>query len=249
MTRGTGIIVNKIIKIIGNSLFSLNFWRILGKYFGVGKGVDVSTDKGPIDTPAALGAFLHSRASHVAQTALYGYMKTRAGTGFPALFENPAILTSINIAKWHIWLACLSDLAVYSGVLLRLRSGNDDPAAARIREILGQTVAGVLAQTGTPDDAGDDFAAGARKLMARIADADLDGLGDDDSAFTESPAALVYWSPIADELKNRDVEIVRNSMRFRWQEVRRSLRRRLRAEILMATDGKPIKNNRQIPVS
>lgn len=218
--------MKKITKITDKFMFSLDFLRVLGRYMGTGKGAD----KYRLDTPAALGAFLHSRASHVAQTALYGYMKTRAGTGFPALFENPAILTSINIAKWHIWLACLSDLAVYGGVLLRLRSAEP---AARIREILGQTVAGVLAQTGTPEEAGDDFAAAARKLMERIAYADLDGLDDDDSAFTESPAALLYWSPIADELKNRDVEIVRNSVRFRWQEVRRSLRRRLRAEALL----------------
>lgn len=109
--------MKEITKITGKVLFSLNFWTILGNYMGVGKGAGGYR----LDTPAALGAFLHSRASHVAQTSLYGYMKTRAGTRFPALFENSAILASINIAKWQVWLACLSDLAVYSGVLIRLR--------------------------------------------------------------------------------------------------------------------------------
>ena len=215
-----------MIKNITNTLFSLKFWRIFGRYTGAGKGADA----GDIDTPAALAAFIHSHASHVAQTSLYGYMKTRSGTRFPELFEDPAILASINIAKWHIWLACLSDLAVYSGVLLCRRT---DGSAARIRAIIEQIVAAALAQTGTPAEAGDDFAAAARKLNQRIAHAALDELGDDDSAFTESPAALVYWSPIADELKNRDVEIIRNSVRFRWQEVRRDLRRRLQADVLV----------------
>ena len=214
-----------MLKTVPKALFSLSSWRVVGRYFGAGK----KPGEDWIDTPAALGVFLHSRASHVSQTALYGYMKTRAGTSFPALFEDSAILESINIAKWHIWLACLSDLAVYSGVLLRRHSALP---AVRIREMLGQVVAEVLAQNGTPVEAGVDFAAATRKLLERIADADLDA-PDDDSVFTESPAALVYWSPIADKLKNQDVEIIRNSVRFRWQEIRRNLRRQLRAEALL----------------
>ena len=220
-------------KIPGNSLFSLDFWQVFGRVAGKYLGVRRGAGKYRLDTPEALGAFLASRASHVAQASLYGYLKTRAGTSFPTLFENSAILASINIAKWHVWLACLSDLAIYGGVLLRQRSGAPLP---RIRALLEEVVAGELRRAGAPQEAGDDFADGVRKLQSRIAHADLDGLGDDDSAFTESPAALVYWSPVADELKSRDVEIIRNSVRFRWQEVRRSFRRRLRATVLVETE-------------
>ena len=212
-----------------SALFSIRFWRAVGGYFGIGKrGGEVD-----LDSPNLLGEFLDSRASHVAQTALYGYMKTRAGTGFPALFEDSAMLASINIAKWQIWLACLSDLAVYGGVLVRLRTG--EPAGV-IRGMLEGVVARVLEAGGAraADEAGDDFAAGVRQVRERIAACDFDALRDDESAFTESPRAVVYWSPVADELKNRDVEIVRNSVRFRWQEVRRDLRRRLRAEALVS---------------
>ena len=49
----------------------------------------------------------------------------------------------------------------------------------------------------------------------------------DEAAFTESPAGLVRWAPVMDELKELDEEIVRNSIRFRWQEVRRELARHL----------------------
>ncbi len=219
--------MNKNLEKPNKKLFSRDFFRLLKEYVGAGAGVPEARD---LQNPASLGEFLDSRASHVAQTTLYGYMKTRAGTRFPELFEDPGILAAINIAKWHIWLACLSDLTVYSGVLLRLRS---DESPTRIRALLRQIVVPLVARVGVPEEAGDDFPAAARRLEARIATADLEALQDDDSAFTESPKALVYWSPVADELKSRDVEIVRNSVRFRWQEVRRSLRRRLRAHALL----------------
>jgi hypothetical protein len=53
-------------------------------------------------------------------------------------------------------------------------------------------------------------------------------------AFSESPGALVRWAPIMEELKQLDEDIVRNSVRFRWQEVRRDLRASLDAEALLA---------------
>ena len=49
--------------------------------------------------------------------------------------------------------------------------------------------------------------------------------------------ALVEWAPIGDELKQYDAEIVRGSVRFRWQEVRRDLRRDLDAEAVLASAG------------
>jgi len=213
-------------------MFSNNIWRAFSNYVGVGKG----SKEQNLDTTALLGEFINSRASHVAQTSLYGYMKTRAGTRYPDLFENPAILTSINIAKWQIWLACLSDLTVYAGVLIRNRT---EVPQAQIKQLLLDAVDPVIQQVGTPGDAGDDYPATVLKVRQRIADCDLEALQDDGSAFTESPSALVYWSPIADELKNRDVEIVRNSVRFRWQEIRRSMRKLLQADILVnAANGR-----------
>jgi len=209
------------------------FWRLVKRYIGggfkglVGRGL--GSRRRAVDTPAALGEFIHTRASHVAQTALYGYMKTRAGTRFPALFEDPAMLASINIAKWHVWAACVSDLAVYSGALLRIHGG---ASAAAARAVIVPLVAQTLA-TGD-GEAGGDFPASAARVMARVANCDLGAFGDDESAFTESPRALVHWAPIADELKARDSEIVRNSVRFRWHEVRRDLRRRLRAPAILA---------------
>jgi hypothetical protein len=58
-------------------------------------------------------------------------------------------------------------------------------------------------------------------------------VGVDEAAFTESPAGLVRWAPVIDELKQLDEEIVRNSVRFRWQEVRRDFARHLDARAML----------------
>jgi hypothetical protein len=47
-------------------------------------------------------------------------------------------------------------------------------------------------------------------------------VGDKEAAFTESPKSVIKWAPIADEMKRLDEEIVLNSVRFHWQEIRRA---------------------------
>jgi hypothetical protein len=66
--------------------------------------------------------------------------------------------------------------------------------------------------------------------MARLEGTDWSAVTDDEGPFCESPGALVEWAPIVDELKQYDAEIVKNSVRFRWQEIRRDLRRDLDVE-------------------
>jgi hypothetical protein len=58
---------------------------------------------------------------------------------------------------------------------------------------------------------------------------------DGEMPFSRSPQALVRWAPVVDEFKLEDDEIVRNSVRFRWQEIRRELRRDLDADALIET--------------
>ena len=44
-------------------------------------------DKSRIDNLASLIDFIHTRAAYVAQTSLYGYLKTRMGTRYRVIFE------------------------------------------------------------------------------------------------------------------------------------------------------------------
>ncbi|MGH8740669.1 MAG: hypothetical protein ACREUN_07145 [Burkholderiales bacterium] len=180
---------------------------------------------------AGLRRFLETRANLVAQATLYGYLRTRAGMRYPQLFSDDTFVRSINIAKWQLWLACLADLAVYSGGLVASRSGARPEVMA---ELMRGVVEEILCATGTPADAGAEFPAGSQQVRARLALCDWARVPDDETAFSESPAALVRHAPVIDELKALDEPIVRNSVRFRWQEVRRELRRDLDAAAVIA---------------
>ena len=221
---------NKFVKTYLNPLLTRSYWQMLGDYVGIGKNKINET----IADRDSLAAFLGTRASHVAQTSLYGYLRTRAGTRFPELFENPDILQSINIAKWHIWLACLSDLSLFAGQCM-YQSGKLDETA--IRQLSTTALQQVLEETGEPQEAGEDFVSAREKVVQRISSCDWKKQRDDDTVFSQSPEALFYWSPIADELKELDEAIVKNSIRFRWIEVRRTARTMFDFEALAQTAG------------
>ncbi len=200
-------------------ILSADSWRTLGDYVGIGKQKKTHT----IDDVESLADFINSRASHVAQTTLYGYLRTRAGTRFPELFENPDLLISINMAKWHVWAACVSDLSVFIGQLAHQSNINSE----NIQPVLSASLDIIFLQIGQPEEAGPDFQNSVDKTRQRINNSDWSIERDDDTIFSQSPEALYHWSPIADELKERDENIVRNSVRFRWIDIRRSTRRQL----------------------
>jgi len=207
-----------------------SLWQSIAVYFGtLGRRRKVV-----IADRAGLETFLNTRSSHVAQTALYGYLRTRAGTRFPELFADDRFVESVNIAKWQVWLACLSDLAVHAGILLRRQSGAPAPAVAKL---MNEAVASILAATGVPADAGSHFVPGADRVRSRIRLCEWAVTDDDEAAFAQSPAALVQWAPVTEELKELDEEIVINSVRFRWHEVRRELQGVLRGEEVLAGSG------------
>jgi hypothetical protein len=215
-----------------STLRPAELWTTLRSYLGLGR--DAAPE--PIDSPEALARFIDKRASFVAQTSLYGYLRTRAGMRYPELFDDDPFVASINIAKWHVWLDCLSDLAVYAGSRLAQEAPREMPRVARMLVVL---VDEVLATTGTPAEAGDGFAAHAERVRDRVARTDWLAVGKDEAAFTESPAGLVRWAPVMDELKALDEEIVRNSVRFRWQEVRRDFSRDLDSQALLRAMPQP----------
>lgn len=200
-------------------------WRALRDYFGVERWRRAE----PIADRHTLRRFLESRSSFVAQTSLYGYLRTRAGMRYPQLFANDEFVKAIDIAKWQIWAACLSDLSVYAGGLIAHRSGAE---RSRVTSLLQATIRSILdAGEGGRDEGR------AQRLHARIAQIDWATVADDSSPFSESPRTLIECAPVLEQLKLLDEEIVRNSVRFRWQEVRRELRRNLDANALMASEA------------
>ena len=201
-------------------------WDALRDYFGsIGRRRDE-----PVDSRAALERFLDTRSSYIAQTSLYGYLRTRAGMLYPQLFDDDEFVRSVNIAKWHVWLACLSDLSVYAGGLL---AQQPNAATASVEALMHELVGAILDRTGHPGEADSEFPGHAARVRARIASCDWTEISDDETSFTESPTALIRWAPIVESLKELDEGIVRNSVRFRWQEIRRDLRRNLNAEAVL----------------
>ncbi len=214
---------------------TLSFFRSLPTFFGAIRdyfGKNSASRRIAITDSQGVATFLQTRSSHVGQTSLYGYIRTRAGTRYPDLFENDDYVVSINIAKWQVWIACLSDLSLYAGGLISARTG---ASPDEVRSVIETATALALDEIGDPDDAGEQFAASRESLLNRIKAADWAQITDDESAFSESPEALVKWAPIIDTLKDLDSEIVKNSVRFRWHEVRRDLRRDLNAEAVIAS--------------
>lgn len=207
-------------------------WAAVRSYVGIGGHRKAE----PVVDPASLARFLQTRSSFIAQTSLYGYVRTRAGMRYPELFDDDAFVGSLNIAKWQVWLACLSDLTVYAGGLLaRAVPGSSDQVGKLMREC----VEGILEETGVPSDAGPQFTAGADAVRVRIAACSWELVTDDAGPFTESPPAVIGWAPIVDSLKELDEHIVLNSVRFRWQEIRRELRGALDADAVLGVAAEP----------
>ena len=116
------------------------------------------------------------------------------------------------------------------------QSGRDP---AEIESLMSSMLDRIMRQTEIPAEAGEDIESALEKADQRIKTCDWSQERDDDTIFSQSPTARYYWSPIADELKQRDEIIVRNSVRFRWIEIRRSARQQLDIELIFQNESRP----------
>jgi hypothetical protein len=201
------------------------FWRKFTTLLGAGR------DMGPVDSVAALEKFVASRSAYVAQKTLYGYVKTRMGTRYVAMFEDKNMIASLNIAKMYVFAACLSDLSVYAvATAVYGRSVPNDSS----RELARRCYA-----TGLHDNSANapaEFSAQncTDEFDRRLSDTDWQHGARQPENFSQSPAALVRWAPIADKLKRFDSEIVENSVKFSWRDVREQFNKRLDAAAVVA---------------
>ena len=184
----------------------------------------VRFDKTRITETEQIIEFVHTRSAYVAQTSLYGYLKTRMGRSYVSIFKDERFAPSLNTAKWKVYAACLSDLTVYA-VSLASRGDalrQEEKVALAIHchnECVHRTFEGEYASK-ILDEAKLSFA---RRAQATIWENAAVG----QEAFSESPDTLADSSPVSDEFRELDREIVTNSVRFRWNDVRDQLRRRL----------------------
>lgn len=185
----------------------------------------------PVVTVAQLAEYVETRSKFVAQTTLYGYIKTRAGTRYTSLFEDDVFVSSINTAKWEVYIACLYDLAGYAAASVGRRTSAEDP---EITALAIHIVEAVTRDEEIPPERPQGFHDVRATFEKRARSTRWRAIPDGHGFFQDSPAALVEWAPIADELKIHDVEIVKNSMRFKWKKVRDQLAQLLDPESVLA---------------
>ncbi len=178
----------------------------------------------PIADTGVYVEFLASRSSYVAQKKLLEYVKGRMGASYPTHFENDEFIASLRIAQWHVYAACLSDLSLWMSAQLMNSGASPDEACA----IAGSSHRSVIDDRFADESFGGDRHVFQDDFEARAALSDWQKMaGSNFDVFERSSQELVRWAPIADQLKRFDREIVFNSLRFAWMDVREQYRSKL----------------------
>ena len=178
-----------------------------------------------------LSDFIEKQSSFVSQVTLYTYIKTRAGTQWPKLFENNEYLASLKIARWHIFAACVADLSIFAAAQFYKAGQADQKYCARIAR---QLIASILDKVDQEDVEQGVFDAAIKNSEKRCQKIDFQEAAEGDFAFQTSAQALLDWAPVIDDFKKNDELIVRNSIHLRWISVRRDLSKGLQTEAVLA---------------
>ena len=205
-------------------------WEFLPEFLA---RLSVRRDSGPIDGVEVLSAFVSTRAAFIAQKTLYGYLKARMGTRYPSMFEDDVFVTSIDIAKMHIFAACLSDLSIFAVSRALREEPVEEPL---LRQLALHCFQHGLAENREQANRTEDFSVPEclAAFERRLAFVDWrSGPGGAD-LFTASPKALFEWAPIAPRLKKDDKDIVENSIRFAWRDIRVQFDKRIDGAALAA---------------
>ena len=164
-----------------------------------------------INSKEELENFVQERSAHVAQTTLYGYLKTRIGTRYALMVEDEKFSESINIAKWNIYVAAISDLTFYVfSYLIDKKNLKENDSEKIFLNILDKEFKNGLDKK-IYENAKNEFIVKAKSINWHNYHLS--------NPFKESGLALYKWSPIADELKVLDKEIVLNSIMLKWNLV------------------------------
>ena len=164
-----------------------------------------------INSKEDLKNFIQERSAHVTQTTLYGYIKTRIGTRYAMMFEDEVFLKSINLAKWNIYMAALTDCTFYVfSYLIDKKSLTKNDALEVFIEIIKNEKNNGL-DSKLYEDTKLEFNQRLKEIDWKIYH--------QNNPFKNSGLLLLKWSPIADNLKILDKEIVLNSIKLKWNIV------------------------------
>ena len=186
------------------------------------------TPKKPLSQKHELVEFIHRNASFVSQVVLLTYIKARAGTQYPKLFENKEYLKSIEIARGHLYASCVADLTFYAINEHCL----DVIKSKKLRFNLLNLVDEVFYFAKYDKKTVNEF-----NKMKKSSEDQIIRLKTEEinhKLFKMSSDTFFRWAPMAEEFKREDEEIMRNSIQFRWIEVRRELRNRIKPNLIFS---------------
>ena len=164
-----------------------------------------------ISSKEDLQNFVQERSAHVTQTTLYGYLKTRIGTRYAIMVEDEKFSDSINIAKWNIYVTAISDLTFYVfSYLIDKKNLRKNDAEEIFLNIINKEL-----ENGLDKNIYENVKS---EFILKSKNIDWHSYYQN-NPFKDSGLALYKWSPIADELKVLDKEIVLNSIKLKWNLV------------------------------
>ena len=158
--------------------------------------------------------FIQKKSAWISQVTLYGYLKTRMGTKYVLHFDDEIFLSSINKAKWNIYVIALQDLIFYTFSYLNVFYNFQELRNAKniYEKILNNEL-----KNNMPENIIDNGKEIFNKRLQKIEWKNYYKSW----PFNESALALYEWAPVAKELKILDRKIILNSMILKWENIQK----------------------------
>ena len=157
--------------------------------------------------------FINNKSAFVSQFTLYGYLRTRmGGINFYKSLNDLPFNTSVNIARWNIFLVAVQDLLLFT--FSYIYNKQDRSVITNVNEFFKKILEeqqpfGLSVEL--KNKSIQEFEERIKKVNWHMCYKT--------KPFEKSCEALFTWAPIADQLKDLDKEIVINSMDVQWQNV------------------------------
>ena len=157
--------------------------------------------------------FISNKSAFVSQFTLYGYLRTRmGGINFYKSLNDLAFETSVNIARWNIYLVSVQDLLLFTFSYIYNKQDRNiiTNANSFFKKILEEQQHFGL-EVELKNKSIKEFDERIKKVNWHMSYKQR--------PFEKSCEALFVWAPISDQLKDLDKEIVINSMDVQWQNI------------------------------
>ena len=168
--------------------------------------------------------FVDKNASFVSQVTLYPYIKTRAGTQHPKLFENQKFLTSLRISRWYIFMACVNDMSIFISHLCSKEQNYNKKFACKLACLISLEVFKKIDQK---DIDNEEFKKSIKYITSYYNNPNHRKGKTIENFFKKSADELIKWVPVSEEFKREDQTILRNSIKFRWIPIRKLIKENL----------------------